>query len=623
MNITNTTSIRLTFTISDGVFIPLQVFVFFISLVFLLLFFLFRKEKEIKYRGCLPYFSVFGVWLLSTRFVISNLSVLKVGNNESLTRKFVKKKLKTSFTCWWSLVILTPIFMLFVIAQTLSILQYLINKRIDALKDLTWGLLDGKQEKGEKSISTRLKTLNLLNKESIKSPTLLSPKTPRKVETENMLSPKMEIFSPEEKNTFLKVSQEKLTSNENINQETSLNTVEKSPETENLSKSPVSPKALTSLFSNESLDSYSPNTVNEAKPIKIAGPTNETTDDATTTLSTDFDEEELKELRSSFKKLKIMKFFGGFWFKMIVIVSFFSFVMLTHVAIHGGIEIFTKGSCTLDQYPISYAISSLVSPFYVILFILLNLGWMIFDWVTFLRENKFNLKNFYIIDDPFGFRLEHLLGVFAMVSLVWITFIPFVLFFINERLPTQAVDSPRGELQGIIMSIALILIELLLLIVLISVPLTLAIISFCKRRFQPVIYDSEFDAFINTKKGRELFKKYAKKEWSLENILFFEQVEKYKKIWIFKLASKRAKEIVETYVEFNSPLEVNLSAEVRKTAKYKVKNFKEFKEGFKNIFDDAIKETKRNMRDTYARIRRTLEYQHWKSSSKALVEEEQ
>jgi uncharacterized protein YeaO (DUF488 family) len=68
---------------------------------------------------------------------------------------------------------------------------------------------------------------------------------------------------------------------------------------------------------------------------------------------------------------------------------------------------------------------------------------------------------------------------------------------------------------------------------------------------------------------------------------------------------------------------VNLSAEVRKTAKYKVKNFKEFKEGFKNIFDDAIKETKRNMRDTYARIRRTLEYQHWKSSSKALVEEEQ
>jgi hypothetical protein len=94
MNITNSTIPRLTFTISDGVFIPLQVFVYLISLVFLLLFFLFRKEKELKYRGCLPYFSVYGVWLLSIRFVVSNLSFLKIGNDESFTHKFVKKKLK-------------------------------------------------------------------------------------------------------------------------------------------------------------------------------------------------------------------------------------------------------------------------------------------------------------------------------------------------------------------------------------------------------------------------------------------------------------------------------------------------------------------------------------------------
>jgi hypothetical protein len=514
-------------------------------------------------------------------------------------------------------VILTPVFMLFVIAQMLSILQYLINKRIDALKDLTWGLLDGKQEKGEKSVSSRLKTLNLLNNAHRKS---LSTKTPPKTPKGKTSAP--ELLSVEKVSELDLGSVEKQKSADNLLPEVTLN-FEKSPETENLSKSPVSPKALTSLFSNESLESYSPNMENETKPMKIAGPTNETTDDATTTLSTDIDEEELKELRSSFKKLKIMKFFGGFWFKMIVIVSVFSFVLLTHVAIHGGIEIFTKDWCKLDQYPISFAISSLVSPFFLLIFMILLIGLMILDWVIFLRENKFNLKNFYIMDDPFGFRIEHLIGVVTLVNMIWIAFIPFALLFVNERLPTQAVDSPRGELLGIILSVALILIELFIMIVLGSIPLTLAIISFCKRRFQPVIYDSEFDAFINTKKGRELFKKYAKKEWSLENILFFEQVEKYKKIWIFKLASKRAKEIVETYVEFNSPLEVNLSAEVRKTAKYKVKNFKEFKEGFKNIFDDAIKETKRNMRDTYARIRRTLEYQHWKSSSKALVEEEQ
>jgi hypothetical protein len=625
MNVTNTTSARFTFTISDGVFIPLQFFVLIISFVLLFLFFLLRKEKSLKYRGCLPYFSVYGVFLLSIRFLVSNLSFLKVNNVESFTQKFVSKVLTFRFSCWWGLVIFTPVFMLFIITQTLSILQYLINKRIDTLKDLTWGLLDGKQEKLDKGIVSRLKTLNLINKDQTKSKKMISPTTPKKIESD-ILSPKMEIFSPNEKSELELLSLQKIpsnTSNEHLNLEITLSTVERSPETENLSKSPVSPKALTNLFSNESLDTYSPNTEMESKPMKISGPTNENTDDATTTLSTDFDEDELKELRNSFKKIKIMKFFGGFWFKLIVIVVVFSFILLTHVAIHGGIEIFTKEWCYINKYPLSFAISSLVTPLFLIFFIILNVGWMIFDWITFLREKKFNLKNYFIIDDPFGFRIEHFIGVFAMISLLWVAFVPFALFLVNEKLPSQAVDSPRGEIFGILQSVALILIELILIIVLISVPLTLAIISFCKRKFQPVIYDSEFDAFINTKKGRELFKKYAKKEWSLENILFFEQVEKYKKIWIFKIANKRAKEIVETYIEFGSPLEVNLSAEVRKTAKYKVKNFKEFKEGFKLIFDDAVKETKRNMRDTYARIRRTLEYQHWKSSSKALVEEEQ
>jgi hypothetical protein len=104
----------------------------------------------------------------------------------------------------------------------------------------------------------------------------------------------------------------------------------------------------------------------------------------------------------------------------------------------------------------------------------------------------------------------------------------------------------------------------------------------------------------------------------LENILFYEQIDKYKKIKVSKVSKKRANEILVNFIEVGSVLEVNLAADVRKSTKNKILNFS--KDDFKDIFDDAIKETKRNMRDTFARIRKTEEFQNWKNFSKVVIE---
>jgi hypothetical protein len=83
----NNSTSRLTFTASDGIYISLQFLIYLFTIFIFILLLLFRKEKELKHRGFLPYFSTIGTVLLSFRFIVSNLSFLKLGNDESIIHK--------------------------------------------------------------------------------------------------------------------------------------------------------------------------------------------------------------------------------------------------------------------------------------------------------------------------------------------------------------------------------------------------------------------------------------------------------------------------------------------------------------------------------------------------------
>ena len=66
-----------------------------------------------------------------------------------------------------------------------------------------------------------------------------------------------------------------------------------------------------------------------------------------------------------------------------------------------------------------------------------------------------------------------------------------------------------------------------------------------RKKFQPKIYENEFDAFINTKKGSELFKKFARKELSSENIYIMKKLKNSKKLKIKNIPKEEQMKLLE------------------------------------------------------------------------------
>jgi hypothetical protein len=65
-------------------------------------------------------------------------------------------------------------------------------------------------------------------------------------------------------------------------------------------------------------------------------------------------------------------------------------------------------------------------------------------------------------------------------------------------------------------------------------------------------------------------------------------------------------------------MEVNLSGEVRKLLISMINNF-ENQKNQNEIFDESIKEAKRNMRDTFSRINHGSEYKKWLESNNVVI----
>ena len=62
----------------------------------------------------------------------------------------------------------SPILTLFVFLQIIGIAQYLLKKRLDALKDVTWGLIDEGHSKTMEKLSERFKKMNETLSKSIR-----------------------------------------------------------------------------------------------------------------------------------------------------------------------------------------------------------------------------------------------------------------------------------------------------------------------------------------------------------------------------------------------------------------------------------------------------------------------
>jgi hypothetical protein len=291
---------------------------------------------------------------------------------------------------------------------------------------------------------------------------------------------------------------------------------------------------------------------------------------------------------------------------------------LFHVGTQGIIEIFSpKGGCTYMNNYLANPMSSLVTTVFSIILLIFNLILIIINILLFIKEKGCSIKKFFITDDPYGFRFEQIIVLLTVLASILISILPLATTIGN---PDVQVDSfsTRQQILDSLYAVFASFFEIALLISSCSVGLIYAIFSFFKRKLQSKVFENEFIAFINTKDGMKIFKEYAKTEWSMENVLFYEEVEKYRQMKKFKAAQKFAVQIKEKFIETGSILEVNLSGDCRKNTIKKIDNFdgqRRFSK-YSCIFDEALKEAKRNMRDTFSRVRNTEVFKQWKSNSK-------
>eukprot|EP01080_Neovahlkampfia_damariscottae_P012171 gene12171-5661_t len=168
-------------------------------------------------------------------------------------------------------------------------------------------------------------------------------------------------------------------------------------------------------------------------------------------------------------------------------------------------------TCTFRNFGLANAIGSLVSPILIFGIFLFNTALITFDIVLFVKENGCRVKSYFFTDDPYGFRIEFFASSITMTIAGVFTTIPVVMYFLNRTLSSDATET-SNQLRFSTLVIVVFIAEITLILTLYSIGLLYAIINKIKQVIRPRIFDSEFEAFVNTKQGKEIFKKYAKKE---------------------------------------------------------------------------------------------------------------
>jgi hypothetical protein len=249
---------------------------------------------------------------------------------------------------------------------------------------------------------------------------------------------------------------------------------------------------------------------------------------------------------------------------------------------------------------------------------------MLISVIAYIKEKGCSIKRFFITDDPFGFRIEQIIVLIVLTFTMILSLVPMSAYLIDRKMVVNDIDvySLEVELVTIFLHVCVFLVEFVLLASSCGVGLIVSIVSMIKKRFETKVFDNEFIAFISTKDGMKIFKEFAKSEWSSENVLFYEEVMKYQQIKKYKAAKKLANQIKENFIENGSALEVNLSGETRKLTKKRIEQFELQRRHskFNIIFDEALKETKRNMRDTFARIRNSAQFKWWTHLTNVKIE---
>eukprot|EP01080_Neovahlkampfia_damariscottae_P003294 gene3294-5735_t len=134
---------------------------------------------------------------------------------------------------------------------------------------------------------------------------------------------------------------------------------------------------------------------------------------------------------------------------------------------------------------------------------------------------------------------------------------------------------------------------------------------FCSRN-RSAISEDEIEWVMSIPELKEMFINFSRKEWSLENILIYEDLLKFKKISSKKQKLEYANIIFDRYLAVNSHFEVNVDEDLR----YKVFQKIEFSEIDSSLFDEIQIALQLNLLDTLSRLKEENHYKRFEYNYK-------
>eukprot|EP01080_Neovahlkampfia_damariscottae_P004237 gene4237-7574_t len=224
---------------------------------------------------------------------------------------------------------------------------------------------------------------------------------------------------------------------------------------------------------------------------------------------------------------------------------------------------------------------------------LLDLILIVPEIISF-KPFKFKFLNLFHIfwkKDPLSFRIENLIGsilifIYLIVSIIF-TFVDIE----SNRIAFVLINSFQFHLLFIYQVVFVLVITL-------SQLLRKLI---CTRKQKK----DEIDIILlDEEVGYPLFLNYSIDEFSSENVLIYKHIKKYEKTKDFDERKQIAQDIVQTYLGFSSPLEVNVNGKTRNLVKAR------FEEGkFENdMFDECLLQIRYNLFDTYSRFQSSPDF---------------
>jgi hypothetical protein len=287
-------------------------------------------------------------------------------------------------------------------------------------------------------------------------------------------------------------------------------------------------------------------------------------------------------------------------------------VSLIIIYVVGAIDlILWKGQC------VTWSIMFLVELSFIAVFFILLILFILYDFIsTGFMDRKFScskqwLADMFLNDDPLMFRAE----LYLVLFFITLEFFQQLVYVIITLVP----GNPYGEIAGLYNQIGMVLLNQLTgLISIPGTPLFFTILWLARSNNRDELSIHEADAgdlaiynrsedtiarilLSGDKQLANLFKEFAVKEFSVENVLLYYDIQKYNKMGL-KNKLTFIKYIQETYLEASSSLQVNLPKNVLDNLKSQMKEANEKKEVPADLFQKMMVELHQNLLDTYSRF---------------------